>query len=74
MEDVGKLKNHLVYFMIFRICYGHLEYFVVFLVYFPVLVCCTKKNLATLTIRSEKNVSSNVDYVIDIFQKMKTGF
>jgi hypothetical protein len=35
MEDVG-------------IFYGHLAYFVAIWYIFPVLVCCTKKNLATL--------------------------
>jgi hypothetical protein len=34
----------------FDILYGHLVYFVVkFGMFFSVLVCCTKKNLATLT-------------------------
>jgi hypothetical protein len=28
--------------------YGYLEFFGHFDIYFPVLVCCTKKNLATL--------------------------
>jgi hypothetical protein len=32
----------------FHRIYGHLVYFVVILVFFPVLVCCAKKNLATL--------------------------
>jgi hypothetical protein len=32
----------------FGIFWGHLVYFMVFGMYFPVLVCCTKKNLATL--------------------------
>jgi hypothetical protein len=35
MEDVGRF-------------YGHLIYFVALWYIFPVLVCCTKKNLATL--------------------------
>jgi hypothetical protein len=50
MEDVGILYGHLVYFTAiwyilctFGLFYSHLVYF------FPVLVCCTKKNLATLT-------------------------
>jgi hypothetical protein len=49
MEDVGILYVHWVYLTVFLVviliyfdvCYGHL-------VHFPVLVCCTKKNLATL--------------------------
>jgi hypothetical protein len=32
----------------FRTFYGYLVYFEVILVYFPVLVCCANKNLATL--------------------------
>jgi hypothetical protein len=48
MEDVGIFYGNLVYFTAiwyilcpFGISYGYL-------VFFPVLVCCTKKNLATL--------------------------
>jgi hypothetical protein len=56
MKDVGKFCGYLVYFYchfvyitVYGIFYGHLVYFVVILVYnIPVLVCCTKKNLATL--------------------------
>jgi hypothetical protein len=33
---------------IFGIFYGHLVYFAIICYFFPVLVCCTKKNLATL--------------------------
>jgi hypothetical protein len=50
MEDVGTSYDHLVYSTTicyilrpFDIFYGHLVYFP------PVLVCCTKKNLATLS-------------------------
>jgi hypothetical protein len=35
-------------FLPFRVFYGYLEYFMIILVYFPVLVCCNKTNLATL--------------------------
>jgi hypothetical protein len=52
MEDVGLFYGHLVYFT--AICYtyvfcGHLKHFMVIWYIFPILVCCTKKNLATLT-------------------------
>jgi hypothetical protein len=42
MEDVGILYGHLVYLQLF--------WYVLWLfgIFFPVLVCCTKKNLATL--------------------------
>jgi hypothetical protein len=47
--------NMLVYFMsiwyilqTFAIFYGHLVYFLVIWYIFPILVCCSKKNLATL--------------------------
>jgi hypothetical protein len=39
------------------IFHGHLVHFVVILVYFPVLVCCSEKNLATL-LASEEKMSS----------------
>jgi hypothetical protein len=51
MEDIGIVYGHLVHFKVF--CYsfwtfsivrGNLVYFL----FFPVLVFCTKKNLATL--------------------------
>jgi hypothetical protein len=45
MKDVGKIYIHSVYFT--AISYILWPY-VVILVYFSVLVCCTKKNLATL--------------------------
>jgi hypothetical protein len=47
MEDVGLFYGYLVYFTAIWYMYvfrGHL-------VNFPVLVCCTKKNLATLVQR-----------------------
>jgi hypothetical protein len=34
-----------------EIVYGHLEYLWSFGIFFPVLVCCTKKNLATLFLK-----------------------
>jgi hypothetical protein len=43
LEDFGVFYGHLIY-----IVYCYLEYFVVIWYIFPVLVCCTKKNLATL--------------------------
>jgi hypothetical protein len=51
MEDVGIFYVHLVNFRPFCIPYGHLVYFPSFGTFLPVLVCCTKKNLATLISR-----------------------
>jgi hypothetical protein len=56
MEDVGLFNDHLVSILrLFGIFYGHLAYFMAiwyilwnFGVFFPVLVCCVKKNLAAL--------------------------
>jgi hypothetical protein len=55
MENIGIFYGHLVYFTLiwyilcpFGIFYGHLVYFVVIWTIFPVLVRCSKKNLATL--------------------------
>jgi hypothetical protein len=52
---IWSIYCHLVYLLPFGIFCVHMIYFVVILVYFlsfwyicPVLVCCTKKNLATL--------------------------
>jgi hypothetical protein len=43
-----KILAYVVYIWPFGLFYGHMIYFMVtYLVYFPVLVCCTKKNLAT---------------------------
>jgi hypothetical protein len=48
MEDVSTFYGHLVHFMVF--CYILFTFGIVRgdLVFFPVLVFCTKKNLATL--------------------------
>jgi hypothetical protein len=48
MKEVGLFYSHFVYFTAIWYIYGHLVYFVVIRYMFPVLVCCTKKNLATL--------------------------
>jgi hypothetical protein len=45
---IGIFYFHLVYFQPFDIFYGHLAYFLAIWYIFPVLVCCSKKNLATL--------------------------
>jgi hypothetical protein len=52
---IRSIQWHLVYFMViwsilwsFGLLCGRLVYFVVVWNIFPVLVCCTKKNLATL--------------------------
>jgi hypothetical protein len=50
-KDVGIVYGHLVHFTVFYIFYGHLVHKVrgnLLYIYFPVLVFCTKKNLATL--------------------------
>jgi hypothetical protein len=55
IENVGIFYGHLVYFKAvwsilwpFGIFYDHLIYFMAIWYIFPVLVCCIKKNLATL--------------------------
>jgi hypothetical protein len=48
IEDVGIFYGYLVHLRAFGIFYGHLVHFVVIWYIFPVLVFCTKKNLATL--------------------------
>jgi hypothetical protein len=55
MEDVGITCGHLLFYMAicyfiwpFVILYGHLVYFMAIWYIFPLLVCCVKKNLATL--------------------------
>jgi hypothetical protein len=50
MEDVGILNGHLVYFMAIWSILWPFGLFCGYLlrVLFPILVCCTKKNLATL--------------------------
>jgi hypothetical protein len=64
MEDVGIFYGHLSYFMGIwpilwpvGIFYAPLFYFIVIWYIFPILVCCTKKNLATL-------IHSTVKYAI----------
>jgi hypothetical protein len=46
MEDVGIIYGHLIFFVA-------IEYFYIYLEHFPVLVCCIKKNLATLKLVAE---------------------
>jgi hypothetical protein len=48
MEDVGIFYGHLVYFIAIKNIFGNLVNFMVIWHIFPILVCCTKKNLATL--------------------------
>jgi hypothetical protein len=48
MDDDDIFNGHLVYLRSFGIFCDHLVYFVVIWYIFPVLVCCTKVNLATL--------------------------
>jgi hypothetical protein len=51
MEDVGIFYRHFVHFTVF--CYILLTFGIVggiFGIFSPVLVLCTKKNLATLTV------------------------
>jgi hypothetical protein len=48
MKQVGTFYGHLVYFKVIWYLLWPFGTFYGRLVYFPVLVCCTKKNLATL--------------------------
>jgi hypothetical protein len=52
IENVGICYGHWEYFT--TLCYDRLIYFVVDWYIFPVLVCCTKRNLATLVSRPFK--------------------
>jgi hypothetical protein len=47
LEDVGIFYGHLVFLRLFGILCDHF-FFVLFGLFFHFLVCCTKKNLATL--------------------------
>jgi hypothetical protein len=47
MENVGIVFVILTILRPFGIIYFHLVYFVAIWLFFPVLLCCTKKNLAT---------------------------
>jgi hypothetical protein len=73
VKDVGLFYGNLVYlaaiwymFWLFGICFGYLEY-----VFFPVLVYCTKKNLATLIWASA--FSHGNDTRVDLRRKMNTA-
>jgi hypothetical protein len=48
----GIWYGHFVYLRPNGIFYGHLVHFVVIWYIFPVLVCCTEENMATLTGKS----------------------
>jgi hypothetical protein len=50
MANLGICCDHFVYFTPLEIIYGRLVYFVVIWSFLPVLVFCTKKNLATLVL------------------------
>jgi hypothetical protein len=62
MENFGEFHGHLVFFVAILVYFcGHV------CVYFPVLVCCTKKNLATLV--------SNVNhYFFDLLTVLESVF
>jgi ATP-dependent Zn protease len=50
IENLGIFYEHLIYFTAIGNIFGHLVYFmVIWYIFSPVLVCCTEKNLATLT-------------------------
>jgi hypothetical protein len=53
MEHVGAFYGLLAYFMKNWSIFGHLVYFMVICYIFPVLVCCSKKNLAILAAAAE---------------------
>jgi hypothetical protein len=56
MEDGGIFYGHLLYLETIRFILWPFGIFYANLgMYFPVLVCCTKKNLATLYETSDKN-------------------
>jgi hypothetical protein len=49
MEDVSIFYVHFcIFYSLLPFFYGHLEYFLVIWYFFLVLVCCSKKDLATL--------------------------
>jgi hypothetical protein len=48
MDDVGIFYGHLLYFDAICCICGYLVHFMVIWYIFPVLVCCTEKNLAAL--------------------------
>jgi hypothetical protein len=49
LEDVGKFYGHLVYFTAILVYFVAIWYSLWFFgLFFPVLVCCTRQNLATL--------------------------
>jgi hypothetical protein len=54
MEDAGIFYVHLFDFLAFGILYGHLVSLPRFGTFLPVLVCCIKKNLATLQWMEDK--------------------
>jgi hypothetical protein len=56
MEDVGVLYGHLIYFSAIWYIFRPFGIIYVFCIIIPVLVCCPKKNLATL-IGGKKQVS-----------------
>jgi hypothetical protein len=51
------------------IFYGHFVHFVVVWYIFPVLVCCTKKNLATLIFFGGKSLSGEFPTFADAVEK-----
>jgi hypothetical protein len=68
MEDVGIFYGHLVYFIAIWYILWQIGTFFRHLVYFSVLVCCTKKNLATLINgeRSPRTIVPGCGYWTDI--------
>jgi hypothetical protein len=83
MEDIGTFYDHLVDFATiwyilwpFGIFYGHLVYLWSFGIFFPVLVCCSKKFLATLIhfqssfLFAEKRVENNFTFFLFCVRKL----
>jgi hypothetical protein len=56
--QLGIFFGHLVYYTAIWSSCGLWEYFMVICYIFPVLACCTKKNLATLLIPADENMLS----------------
>jgi hypothetical protein len=67
MEDAGAFCGHLVYFTCSHlVCFMVIWYilwslgiFYGHMVYIPVLVCCTKKNLATLAAATKRPICAS---------------
>jgi hypothetical protein len=78
--SVGIFCGQLVYFVVswyilwsFGTLCGHLGHFMAFWYIFPILECCTKKNLATLQFCWRRQVLSSEEELSKTFKKV-AGF